>query len=266
MITDVYFSSPEVGYIFGGSHANIQQSKARVIRTTDGGQNWEIVYTGERTFELCWKAAFPNSETGYVTLLNYAPNYPERYFAKSENGGQSWEEFPFVNNSQKAFGIGFVDANTGWIGTDTGGYETVDGGQTWSSRSIGGYVNKIRLLREGANNWVGYAIGQRIYKLSGEGTVNVDPEPAVESQLGVTIFPNPARQNINIGFYLPQQQEVEITLYDASGRWLAQVFKGSAAAGEQSISYDFSNIPPGILQVMVRTKDSFEVTSISVLP
>lgn len=266
MITDVYFSSPDTGYVFGGTNANIQLSNARIIRTTDGGATWTTVYTGERTFELCWKASFPTAEAGYATLLNYAPNYADRYLAKTLDGGATWQELPFVNNGLKAFGIGFLDANTGWVGADTGGYETLDGGATWTPRNLGGYANKIRLLPAGSG-WVGYAIGQRIYKLVA-GDITSSSEAAAEELRGLkaTAFPNPARRELNVRFHLEEGEEVEIALYDAAGRQLDVAFRGFLPAGEHTQPYTFTRVMPGIVQVMVRTASHFQVLSVNVLP
>jgi photosystem II stability/assembly factor-like uncharacterized protein len=266
MITDIYFSSPDVGYIFGGTNSNIQLSRARVIRTTDGGLTWNTVYTGQRTFELCWKASFPTSSTGYTTLLNYAPNYSGRYLAKTTDGGLNWEELSFVDNSQKAFGIGFVDANTGWVGTDNGGYETLDGGLSWTSRNIGGFVNKIRLLPNENNEWVGYAIGQRIYKMTSNVTSENSPVEEYENALGAHVFPNPTSQSLNINFHLPSAQAVEVFLFDTSGRRLAQIFNGKLAAGQQTYTYQADQLLPGMVQVVIKTTDYFQVLRISVLP
>lgn len=266
MITDIYFSSPETGYIFGGTSSNIELSRARIIRTTDGGLTWTPVYTGQRTFELCWKAAFPSASTAYVTLLNYAPNYADRYIAKTLDGGINWEEMPFTNNSQKEFGIGFIDDNTGWIGTDNGGYETQDGGASWTARNIGGFVNKIRLLPSASGGTVGYAIGQRIYKMTSEEVTNTSLNTPPKQPLKALVFPNPTQQELQIRFQLPKAQKVDITMYSMEGRRLAQVFAGELSAGEQTFTHTIATPLPGLIQVMIRTEESYEILTVNILP
>ncbi|MBV6652221.1 MAG: T9SS type A sorting domain-containing protein [Mameliella sp.] len=265
MITDIYFTSPTNGYIFGGTSPSVQLSKARVLHTTDGGDTWTPIYTGERTFELCWKASFPTNETVYVTLLNYAPNYPERYIAKTTDGGQTWEELPFASNSQKEFGIGFVDELTGWIGTDAGGYETQDGGLTWTSKNIGGFVNKIRLMPNDNSEWMGYAIGDRIYKMTSS-VMTTQESAQHENRLGVNIFPNPTTQELNISFELPSRQHVDITLFDTSGRQIDTLFTGELPAGEQTHTFIPNQKCAGIMQVILSTKNYSKVFKVSVLP
>ena len=160
MITDVYFSSPDTGFVFGGTDANIQLAHAIILRTVDGGANWTAVYESARPFEIIWKAHFPTPETGYATLLSYAPNTLERFVAKTTDGGLSWSDRPLAGNGAKAFGIGFLTENTGWVGCDNSIYETSDGGETWTPKQVGLYVNKIRVIGKTA-----YGIGVRIYKM-----------------------------------------------------------------------------------------------------
>lgn len=165
MITDVYFSSPDTGFVFGGTDANIQLAHAKILRTTDGGRSWNAVYESARPFEIIWKAHFPDATTGYATLLSYAPNTLERFMAKTTDGGRSWADLPLVSNGAKAFSVGFADAQTGWVGCDNTIYETTDGGATWRPENVGQYINKIRVLKT-PDQIVAYGIGVHIYKMT----------------------------------------------------------------------------------------------------
>lgn len=161
MITDVYFSSPDTGFVFGGTDANIQVAHAIILHTVDAGKTWTKVYQSGRPFEIIWKAHFPTDATGYATLLSYAPNTLERFIAKTSDGGRTWSELPLVSNGSKVFSVGFLTADTGWVGCDQSIYETNDGGRSWTPENVGQYVNKIRVLADTA-----YGIGVRIYKMT----------------------------------------------------------------------------------------------------
>ena len=161
MITDLYFSSPDTGFVFGGTDANIQLANAVILRTVDAGKTWTKVYQSTRPFEIIWKAHFPTPSTGYATLLSYAPNTLERFIAKTTDGGITWNDVPLVSNGAKVFSVGFLTENTGWVGCDQSIYETNDGGRSWTPENVGQYVNKIRVLRDTA-----YGIGVRIYKMT----------------------------------------------------------------------------------------------------
>lgn len=65
--------------------------------------------------------------------------YPGKFVLKTTNGGLNWVELPFPNFHEH--GIGFINANTGWIGGDYNPtYGTTDGGQTWFNANIGQFL------------------------------------------------------------------------------------------------------------------------------
>ncbi|MBC8141161.1 MAG: hypothetical protein H7Y38_06945 [Armatimonadetes bacterium] len=84
--------------------------------------------------------------------------------AKTTDGGETWRELLLTDDATaNEFGIGFADALTGWVGGTRTGYETRDGGASWTPVAMGQAVNKIRLLHT-PDGVVGYAIGVSVYK------------------------------------------------------------------------------------------------------
>jgi hypothetical protein len=67
----------------------------------------------------------------------------------------------------------------------------------------------------------------------------------------VKIFPNPVSDNVNVSIYTPAKQEIQLAIYDATGRLMknihASVEKGTA---QLNIS-DFQSWPAGIYSVKV---------------
>ena len=166
MILDVHFRNSREGIICAGSDADVQASNALILRTVDGGKTWQKVYQSDRPYELTWKAAFPTNKVGYVTVQSYNPDktVSKRYVAKTTDGGATWQEQLLADDPAcNEFGVGFTDAETGWVGGTQSGYETHDGGATWGKVSMGQAVNKIRLLHT-PDGVVGYAIGVSVYK------------------------------------------------------------------------------------------------------
>ena len=167
MILDVKFFDAMNGIVFGASDSDVQKSHARILRTQDGGVTWKTVYQSTRPYELTWKGSFPTAKIGYATIQNYDPDpaNSRRYVVKTTDGGRSWKELPLVDDARvRQFGIGFQDARIGWVGTSTGGFQTVDGGKTWTPVELGRAVNKIRVLPTD-DGLVAYAIGVDVYKL-----------------------------------------------------------------------------------------------------
>lgn len=166
MILDVKFFDAMNGVVFGASDSDVEKSHARIVRTQDGGVTWKTVYESKRPFEITWKGSFPSAKVGYATVQSYDPDpaVTQRYVVKTTDGGRSWKELPLVDDAKvREFGIGFRDERIGWIGTSTTGFQTVDGGKSWTPVEMGRAVNKIRVLPTGTG-FVAYAIGVDVYK------------------------------------------------------------------------------------------------------
>jgi photosystem II stability/assembly factor-like uncharacterized protein len=152
MILDVKFLTATTGFVCAASSGDTAEANAMILRTMDGGKSWSTVYRGTRAFENCWKMSWPKSDakygkTAYATVQNYDPAGTKRIFIKTVDGGKSWAEMALVDDAKvREFGIGFVSADHGWIGTTKGGYETRDGGTTWQPIEFGKAVNKIRVV------------------------------------------------------------------------------------------------------------------------
>lgn len=244
MITDLYFSTPDTGFVFGGTNANIQFAHAKILRTVDGGATWTTVYESARPFEIIWKAHFPTHDAGYATVLSYAPNTLERFVAKTSDGGLNWSDLPLTGNGAKAFGVGFLTENTGWVGCDNSIYETSDGGQNWTPINVGQYVNKIRVLDD-----IAYGIGVRIYKmtptLSGSAEQN-------EAPLRLLAWPNPANDTINVKFHLEKPSSVVIQLLDSKGNRLLETLPAPRDAGKHTETLASGTLRAGSYFLLVK--------------
>ncbi len=168
MAFDVHFFDDKHGVIASATSADVQESRALILTTDDGGQTWREAYTSARPFELTWKISFPTREVGYVTIQSYNPDpaASQRFIAKTTDGGKTWSEVPLVNEAKvRQFGVAFVDANRGWVGAMPSGFETIDGGKTWLKTNFGNAVNKIRVIEDG-DQWRLFAIGVNVSTLA----------------------------------------------------------------------------------------------------
>jgi len=111
----VYFSDANTGIY--------STNAARIVRTTDGGDTWNLVYS-TTSGGAVWGIAFPNPTTGYGctnvgTVL------------KTVNGGVNWIEqsTPLTEN---LYEISFPSVNTGYIASWSGKIlKTTNGGSTY---------------------------------------------------------------------------------------------------------------------------------------
>jgi len=166
-ILDIRFLDANVGFIAGSSASDLANSRARILRTTDGGRRWKVVYESKRTAELIWKLSFPTGRVGYGTVQNYDqdPAVVQRWVARTSDGGRTWRELPILKEKAfQQFGVGFVDDRRGWIGGSTGGVETLDGGRNWRRVDMGLAVNKIRVVSDRSGTSV-FALGRDLHRL-----------------------------------------------------------------------------------------------------
>ncbi|MBV8658578.1 MAG: hypothetical protein JO142_12205 [Burkholderiales bacterium] len=184
-IVDVKFFDEMNGVAFAGSDADIERSHALIVATHDGGKSWKKVYESSRLFEMTWKGYFPSRKIGFATVQNYDENTEnkQRYVVKTTDGGETWQELPLVSDhGVNEFGVGFLDEQTGWVGTSKGGFETRDGGAHWQAVELGRYVNKFRFVRD-QDDTVAYAIGADVYRWS----VSPPPSPTNTTEAPVSV-------------------------------------------------------------------------------
>ena len=166
MILDVKFHTPAVGFVAAAAPSGSGDGEARILRTLDGGRNWAAVYRSGRPKENVWKMSWPSARVGYGTVQSYddTAGNVRRVVVKSSDGGATWRELPLDSGKGiQEFGIGFADERHGWIGARDHGYETLDGGRSWSPASLGQAVNKIRIVRGGGVTRA-FAIGRNVYR------------------------------------------------------------------------------------------------------
>lgn len=166
---DIKMFNKREGIACASTGQDLQSSRACILSTSDGGASWKKTYESERPYEISWKAAFPDRKTGYATIQSYNPDttVSTQHFIKTVNGGKKWKEYKLVDDYKaRSFGVGFIDEKHGFIGTMNSGYETVDGGRTWSKTDLGRACNKIRIVKKPNGEIYGHAIGVNVYKLT----------------------------------------------------------------------------------------------------
>lgn len=167
MLFDIKMLDKNLGFACASTSEQLQNSHASILRTVNGGKDWEQVYESSRNYETTWKLAFPSENVAYATVQNYQTNRIDgtQRIIKSTDGGKNWIELKLVENHKaKPFGIGFINDSLGYVGTMTQAYETYDGGKSWNPINMGKACNKIRIYRDEKGVY-GHSIGVGAFKL-----------------------------------------------------------------------------------------------------
>ena len=168
MILDIHFVDENVGFISGATGEDESRSNARILKTTDGGKTWRVVFATDTPNDINWKISFPSADVGYASIISYqAPDGEARgYVVKTDDGGEHWRKLKVTDDKDWIpYGINFMNTSRGWIGGSTGGYETTDGGQSWHAVMMGKSTNKIRVEPRSDGGTSVFAIGLDVYQL-----------------------------------------------------------------------------------------------------
>ncbi len=116
-LNEVQFANSRVGYIAGMTEWGYE-----ILRTIDGGQNWQKVYEepkGGYVFQIALLG-----ERVAVAAIN------DTYLLRTEDGGVTWR--PIDSARPGAASVVFTSDGTGWVvGRKGSFYRSIDRGRTW---------------------------------------------------------------------------------------------------------------------------------------
>ena len=163
-INDIFFLDSLNGWAVtdyqGGS-----ADTSYIIRTTNGGNNWEINY---KTFVQFNTIQFVDSAIGYACGIGAGPE-----LFKSTNGGVNWEILNVLTFTWKS-DLAFVNQDTGWICStdpfDGGLFKTTNGGVTWQRQLNETYKPNLVFFINSDTGWVSSTVSNgRLYRTTNGG-------------------------------------------------------------------------------------------------
>jgi len=131
-----------------------------IIRTTDGGNSWEIQNSTVQTFIT--DIFFLDRNFGWAATIEDA--FPFRsVILKTANGGENWSAVYFPDSTEYIRTIYFLDTLNGFVGGSYIAY-TTDGGTNWLQSEVdSNFVSNYPIYNFSFyNNQFGYACGGRI--------------------------------------------------------------------------------------------------------
>ena len=129
-----FYKNP--GNIFFWDESNGMVCRGGIFKTADGGLTWrEILDTDNIFFFGVGNTVFTSRDVGYISGGAYFDATNFGIIAKTEDGGESWENLSqnVKNNLAKIIDRWFLDDETGFLFTvDRELFKTQDGGESWS--------------------------------------------------------------------------------------------------------------------------------------
>lgn len=161
-IVDITFTDSLTGYAIA---SNRNSDSSFVIKTTNGGGNWNIILSEYRIYE---SIVFLDNEVGYVGGSDLKIGHT--YLIKTTNGGMNWIRLNSPN-SFRIFDMAVLNQDTIWVtdesGFNGGIFRTTNGGTNWIiQQQPGSSIEKIYMY----NRNIGFASStSRLYKTTNSG-------------------------------------------------------------------------------------------------
>ncbi len=216
-----------------------------------------------------------DSQTVWVLNVHkHAGANPDIHLTYSTDGGQTWSattEWPFNEPSMNTIAAKFAEDYpvplvvaaakstdgmqliTGWSNSaDPGSWNNKDTINDYRLTGMGSLAPAVDLVYESSGTQV-------IYKRYGTGFIYTDwwgntasgvmgePElPPAPSAIRAQARPNPAGRSANICFQLNGRGKVRISLYDLTGRRMAEIFSGELERGAHQVAVGTEGLSPGV--------------------
>jgi photosystem II stability/assembly factor-like uncharacterized protein len=131
-----------------------------IIRTTDGGNSWDIQNSTVQTFIT--DIFFTDKNLGWATTINDVFPF-NSVILKTTNGGDEWSAENYPDSSEYIRTIFFIDSLNGFTGGSHIGY-TTDGGNSWLGAKIdSSMISSFPVYNFSFfNRQFGYAVGGRL--------------------------------------------------------------------------------------------------------
>jgi photosystem II stability/assembly factor-like uncharacterized protein len=199
-----------------------------ILHTTDGGENWTETQLGSGIIYQPEDIFFLDAATGFL-------NTDDGLFYKSTDGGATWEViYGFPTGSYSS--IYFADENEGWF-LSARVHHTLDGGATWDEGQYFGLHARAMFFLDEDKGWISGTDGLVVRY---DGTVGISgPE---RNAVHVRIFPNPARDVIQLENIEGASGNCEILIYNIEGQIVLQQVP---AVTSGMITLDVSSLAPG---------------------
>jgi len=162
-VSDVIFLDSLNGFAITDN--DFSNDTGYILKTTNGGDNWNIIYTDNRDFKAI---KFINLNVGYVCA---ADPFTSSNLLKTTDSGLNWFDVHPPDPALTLDDISFFNEDTIWVvassGFDGGVYRTTNSGINWTHQVNLGGNNPTHIYMY--NKDTGYVAGTTLYKTTNSG-------------------------------------------------------------------------------------------------
>jgi photosystem II stability/assembly factor-like uncharacterized protein len=237
----IIFTCKDTGYVVGGAMIKCEFgpcdfpfNRGAIIKTTDGGENWEKLDFFSDTLNIL-SVSFINNNVGYCFSSNNT-------IQKTEDGGLTWISMNTGITGNITGGL-FINKDIGFItniGQNSQIYITTNGGIDWDLEYT---VTDGGLFEIGSSNKMVVAGGSNgLICIRSLDDLIVNNQNEYSNSKDVLIFPNPAKSYLTIQNKKSQAIQYLLTLRDINGREVLS----KKVAFNKVYDLDLNNIKGGI--------------------
>jgi photosystem II stability/assembly factor-like uncharacterized protein len=235
----IRFYDALTGYASGG----FRDIAGAMWRTTNGGMKWFSEIVGpEPLVDL--SIITPQKAIAVGGDFEFGSSY-----VKTTNAGINW-----AYDTLGVFGVAWaIDYRTPqeiWLslGTSQKFAYSLDGGVTWANRYTPDSVIVTDI--DFTDTLHGWAVGYFGAVLKYDGTMSsVNSNQLTDQPYEFALeqnFPNPFNPVTAIKFYLNNDGDISMNVFDASGKFIKNLANGHRRSGQYEVSFDGSSLPSGV--------------------
>ncbi|RQV95742.1 T9SS C-terminal target domain-containing protein [bacterium] len=222
----------------------------------DGGESWQALDrdTIFSDFGDIASSTLPGSPFFALRQQLEGPFTLEPYFVRCNSIASGWDSLLHLQSIESVFSVSPIDsqmvmvtdsnANCLQISTD-GGYSWIEDSDPVINRL---WIRDIEFSCDG--RYIYLATGSSEIPLRGiwrrENLTPVEQMHTIPRTFSFTVYPNPFNSITTLTLSLPGLSDVDVELYDVTGRYVKSITQERMAAGEHELRVDAAGLPSGI--------------------
>jgi len=230
------FINKDTGWVAGNN------STYNILRTTNGGENWNLIYTENTT-------TIPESIFFLNGLNGWARGGTGNGVIYTTNGGFNWANA--IGNTSAGFDMKFINNTVGYSGMQSYRIpKSTDGGKTWGYQ-ISPIQNNMAIhnfRNDTLHSWAG---GTGLVKTTDGGGTIISDVKQISSRVPNDYklyqnYPNPFNPSTTIKFDIKKTSLIKLKVFDITGKEIAVLADEKKTAGTYELTYTAVNISSGI--------------------